>query len=92
MGKYLVGTLTRMEKIREAEFWTPQKMEKRSKISFYRKQKKKRKEKKKEKQGKSGSEEEMTAGVPKKKTEFPNSLTARVPFREQSSVFACSRN
>jgi hypothetical protein len=54
--------------------------------------KKKRKEKKKEKQGKSGSEEEMTAGVPKKKTEFPNSLTARVPFREQSSVFACSRN
>ncbi len=28
MGKYLVGTLTRMEKIREAEFWTPQKMEK----------------------------------------------------------------
>ncbi len=46
MGKYLVGTLTRMEKIREAEFWTPQKMEKRSKISFYRKQKKKKEKRK----------------------------------------------
>ncbi len=89
MGKYLVGTLTRMEKIREAEFWTPQKMEKRRKLVFTENKKKKRKE---IKQGKSGSEEEMTAGVPKKKTEFPNCLTARVPLMEQSSVIACSRN
>ncbi len=68
------------------------KWKKRSKISFYRKQKRKEKKRKKIKQGKSGSEEEMTAGVPKKKTEFPNCLTARVPLREQSSVIACSRN
>lgn len=51
MGKYLVGTLTRMEKIREAEFWTPQKMEKRRKLVFTENKKKKRK---KIKQGKSG--------------------------------------
>jgi hypothetical protein len=79
-----------MEKIREAEFLTPQKMEKRSKINFTENQKKR--QKKKKKTGKIGSEEEMTAGVPKKKTEFPNCLTNRVPLREQSSVIACSRN
>jgi len=73
-----------MEKIREAEFLTPQKMEKGVKLILPKKKKKKT--------GKIGSEEEMTAGVPKKKTEFPNCLTARVPLREQSSVIACSRN
>jgi len=61
------------------------------KLVFTEKKKKEKKRKKIE-QGKSGSEEEMTAGVPKKKTEFPNCLTARVPLREQSSVIACSRN